>query len=148
MEWLDSIQYWHWWLLGVVLLILEIFSPGAFFLWLALAAGIMGTLLLIAPEMSWEVQLLVYAVLGVASLVAGRMWLRRHPIKTDEPTLNRRAEQYVGRVFNLGEPIVNGHGKIHVDDTTWKISGPDCDAGTRVTVTGVDGTILRVECED
>ncbi|MCK4710234.1 MAG: NfeD family protein, partial [Gammaproteobacteria bacterium] len=66
---------------------------------------------------------------------------------SDHPTLNRRGEQYVGRTFTLDEPIVNGMGKIRVDDSTWKISGNDCDSGSKVKVTGIEGTIFKVECE-
>jgi hypothetical protein len=40
-------------------------------------------------------------------------------VESDQPKLNRRGEQYVGRTFTLEEPIVNGHGKIRVDDSTW-----------------------------
>ena len=69
----------------------------------------------------------------------------RHPTETDQPRLNRRGEQYIGRTFTLDEPIVNGLGKIRVDDSTWKIEGGDCAAGTRITVVGVDGVVLKVE---
>jgi membrane protein implicated in regulation of membrane protease activity len=146
--WLSGINYWHWWVLGVVFVILEIFSPAAFFLWMGIAAGVVGLLLLAMPDLAWEWQILAFALLSVASIVLGRSYLKRHPIKTDQPTLNRRGEQYLGRVFTLDQPIVNGVGKIHVDDTSWKINGPECDAGVKVTVTGVDGVVLRVECSE
>lgn len=68
-----------------------------------------------------------------------------NPVESDQPNLNRRGQQYIGRTFTLSEPIVNGLGKITVDDSTWKIHGKDCAEGTRVTVTGVDGVILKVE---
>jgi membrane protein implicated in regulation of membrane protease activity len=55
-----------------------------------------------------------------------------------------RGQRYVGRVFTLDEPIVNGRGKIRVDDTTWNIEGADLAAGVSVEVTSVDGTILKV----
>ena len=145
---LDQVEFWHWWVLGVVLLILEVFAPGAFFLWLAIAAGVLGLLVMAMPSMAWDMQLLVFAVLSVAAVVLGRLWLRRHPIVTDRPTLNRRGDQYVGRVFTLDEPVINGFGKIRVDDTTWKIRGDDCAAGTRVRVVGVDGTTLVVDTAD
>jgi len=48
-------------------------------------------------------------------------------------------------VFTLEEPIVNRHGKIRVDDSTWKIEGDDCRPGTNVRVVGVDGVVLKVE---
>ena len=70
------------------------------------------------------------------------------PIETDRPLLNQRGAQYVGRQFHLDEPIVNGHGKIKVDDSIWKVHGPDCPEGARVTVTGVDGTVLVVAPAD
>jgi membrane protein implicated in regulation of membrane protease activity len=87
-------------------------------------------------------------VLSVAAVVLGRVWLKRHPIGTDRPTLNRRGDQYVGRVFTLDEPVINGFGKIRVDDTTWKIRGNDCAAGARIRVVGVDGTTLLVDTAD
>jgi len=145
---LDELQFWHWLILGLVLLILEVFAPTVFFMWLAIAAGIVGVALALFPDMGWQIQLVLFSVLSVVSVAAGRSWFSRHPIKTDQPTLNRRGEQYIGRVFTLDEPIVNGAGKIRVDDTTWKIRGGDCSAGARVRVTGVDGTLLLVELAD
>lgn len=144
----EQIVFWHWWAAAVLLLILEIFAPGAVFLWLALAAGVMGIVLWAIPSMGWGAQLLVFAILSMASFFLGRLWLKRNPIKTDLPNLNRRGEQYVGRVFTLDEPVVNGFGKIRVDDTTWKIRGDDCESGSRVRVVGVDGTTLVVDAAD
>lgn len=144
----EQIVFWHWWAAAVVLLILEIFAPGAVFLWLALAAGVMGIVLWAFPAMGWEVQLPVFAVLSIASFFFGRLWLKRRPIQTDRPNLNRRGEQYVGRVFTLEEPVVNGFGKIRVDDTTWKVRGEDCGVGSRVRVVSVDGTTLVVDVDD
>ncbi len=145
MEWLATIDYWHWLVLGVVLVILEVLSPGAFFLWLAISAGIVGILLLINPEMAWEYQILAFALFSVVSIALWRIYIKRHPIETDQPRLNRRGEQYVGRSFNLEQPVVNGQGKIRVDDSTWKIEGPDCESGTRVRIIGVAGVVLRFE---
>ncbi len=146
MSWTSDITHWHWWVLGVVLVILEIFSPAAFFLWMGIAAGLVGFLLLAVPDVGWVSQVLAFAVLSVLSIVLGRSYLARHPIKTDQPTLNRRGEQYIGRVFTLDAAVVNGVGKIRVDDTSWKVNGPDCPAGSTVRVTGVDGTVLLIEC--
>ena len=145
---MESITYWHWWILAAALIILEVFAPGAFFLWLGIAAGVVGGLIYLTPALGWEYQVLVFSVLSVASIIVWRKYFRTTPEETDEPALNRRGEQYVGRVFTLTEPIVNSMGKIRVDDTTWKIRGEDCPVGTRVEVTGVDGTIFKVESRD
>jgi len=143
----QHVNHWTWWILAVALMVLEIFTPGTFFLFMGIAAAVVGFLVLLLP-LSWEWQILIYAVLSVLVTMGGRSYLKRRPVVTDRPTLNRRGAQYVGRTFTLEEPIVNGLGKIHVDDSTWKIEGSDCAAGSRVKVMGVDGTILRVELVD
>lgn len=140
-----EIVFWHWWAFGALLLIVELLVPGMFFLWMAEAAVVTGFLLLIFPKLGWEYQLLAFSLLSVISIVVFRKFLTRHPIETDQPLLNRRAVQYVGRVFTLDRAIVNGQGKIRVDDSTWKIHGDDCAAGTRVKVVAAKGVVLRVE---
>lgn len=139
------LDFWHWLILGVLLLIFEVIFPGAFFLWMSIAAVLVGTLLLPFPKLPWEYQIVLFALFSIVSVTLWRLYLKRRPQRSDQPRLNRRGEQYVGRVITLKEGIVNGQGKIRVDDSTWKIVGIDCPPGTRVQVVGVDGVILRVE---
>lgn len=141
----QHIDHWSWWILAIALLVLEVFAPGTFFLWMGIAAAVVGALLLLAPGVGWEYQIIIFAALSVASIFIWRSYFRKHPTATDQPALNRRGQQYLSRTFTLDEPIVNGQGKIRVDDTTWKVHGEDCDAGTTVKVTGVDGVVLKVE---
>ena len=145
MAWIQMLDYWHWWVLGVVFVVLEILLPSTFFLWLAIGAGITGLELLLWPGTGWEYQLLLFSVASVISYLLFRGYLQRSPILTDHPTLNRRGEQYVGRTFNLDEAVINGRGKIIVDDSTWKIAGDDCPVGTRIRITAVNGTVLKFE---
>ena len=84
-------------------------------------------------------------VLSLVSLVAGRAYLKKNPVNTEGSSLNRRADQYVGRTFKLIEAITDGHGKVRVDDTIWKVIGPDLPEGASVKVTGATGTVLEVE---
>lgn len=143
-----ELRFWHWWILGIVLLGLEILIPGTFFVWMGVSAGVVGAILLFAPGFAWQGQVLVFAVLSVVAVVGWRFWLRRHPIRTADPTLNVRGAQYVGRVVTLAEPLVNGVGKARVGDTLWRVTArgdADLPVGTRVRVTGVDGATLVVE---
>jgi len=142
---LEQISYWHWFILGCVLVVLEVLAPGVIFVWLGVSAVIMGVVSLIAPELTWEHEFLIFTVLSVVSVFAGRALIRRRPTSTDHPLLNRRGEQYVGRVFKLEEAIVNSSGKVRIDDTIWKVSGEDLAAGTDVKVTGAKGVILQVK---
>ena len=138
-------SFWHWIVLGVVFVTAEAFVPGAFFLGMGVSAIIVGGALFLSPSMDWKMQLFAFAVLSTISIIVARRWVRTSPIVSDRPLLNQRGAQYVGRQFNLDAPIVNGHGKIRVDDSIWKVHGPDCPGGARVQVTGVDGTVLVVE---
>ena len=142
---LNHLTYWHWWILGLLLMVLEGLAPGAFFLWMGIASGVVGFILVLAPSLGWQYQFMVFSIFSIVSIAAWRLYLRKHSTQTDRPSLNRRGEQYVGRSFTLAHPIVDGMGEIQLDDSSWKIRGEDCDAGTRVKVTGVDGTILQVE---
>ncbi len=141
----EEIEFWHWWVAAIVLIVVEVFAPGTVALWMAVSAAVVGLLLLAIPDMIWQAQFLVFAVLSVATVIGWRTYQLRYPTVSDQPMLNRRGEQYVGRVFTLDEAIVNGTGKIHVDDTMWKVVGADLPEGTQVRVTGFEGTMLTIE---
>lgn len=148
MELLQEITYWHWWIFAALLIVLEIFAPGALFMWLAIAAGVTGVTVLLPLGLTWQMQLLVFAVVAVFSAVIGRTWLSRRPIETDHPNLNQRGQIYIGRELTLTSAISNGMGKAQVDDSVWQVSGPPLDQGARVKVVNVDGATLIVEAID
>lgn len=135
---------WHWWVLGIVLIILEMLVPTGHTLWLGLSAMVVGVLLWLLPNLNWQFQLLIFAILSLASVLAYKQYTKNKPDITDAPGLNRRGEQYVGRVFTIDEPIVNGVGKVKVNDTTWRVNGQDLPVGTNVKVVSVSGSSLDV----
>ena len=142
---LDHLQFWHWWILGLMLAVVEVLAPGAFFLWFGLAAGVTGLILLVLPALDWHYQLLAFAVLAVAAVFVGRSVMRRSSRRRAPSSLNRRGEQYVGRVFTVEQAIVNGRGSIRVDDSIWRAEGPDTAAGESVRVVKAGSSVLRVE---
>jgi membrane protein implicated in regulation of membrane protease activity len=148
MVWLEHIVFWHWWILAGLLLILELTAPAFFFLWLGIAAASVGLILLVFPSIGVEIQLVLFAITSIVSVLAWRKYRESRPITTDQPNLNRRGQQYVGRIFSLTQPISNGVGKVIVDDSTWKVKGPDLPIGTHIKVTGVDGVVFQVESAD
>lgn len=145
MGWLDDILFWHWWILAGMLLILELTSPVFFFLWLGFSAAAVGFLLLVFPNIPVEAQLVLFGILSIVAVLAWRKYREVHPPLSDQPLLNQRGQQYTGRIFTLDQPIVNGVGKVQVDDSTWRVKGPELPAGTPVRVLGVDGVVFVVE---
>ncbi len=141
----DGIVFWHWWILAGVLLIVELVAPTFLFMWLGAAAAVTGLALLVFPETALEVQLVLFAILSILAVLAWRRYREISVPDSDQPNLNRRGRQYVGREFTLDKPIVNGVGKIEVDDSSWRVKGPNLPAGTQVRVRDVDGVVLLVE---
>jgi membrane protein implicated in regulation of membrane protease activity len=141
-------DYWHWYILGVALIIIEMIAPSFFALWVGISAFLTGTILYLVPTLAWEYQVLIFAVLSIASILAWHQYYVKNPITTDEPLLNRRGEQYIGRVITIKEPIEDGQGKIRLDDSTWKIEGQDCPIGSKVKIVGLNNVVFQVEVLD
>jgi inner membrane protein len=137
-------EFWHWLVLAAAFAVIEIAAPAMVCIWLAAAA--LGTAVIgwLAPGIAWEHQALIFAALAIASVAIGRLAFTRVRGRSSKLRLNRRAETHLGRTFTLDRPIVDGRGRLKVDDTVWLIEGPDLPVGTRVQVTSVGNTLLRV----
>ncbi|MBU6961703.1 NfeD family protein [Pseudomonas sp. CVAP len=145
---LQHLSFWDWLALGTILLILEVFGAGGYLLWIGLAAAAVGVLTFLIPGLSWELQFLLF---GVLSILTALYWWRRQrsAVRTsDQPNLNLRGQELIGRVFVVHQAIVDGRGKIKVADGVWMAKGPDTPAGSRVRVTGLDGVVILVEHAD
>jgi inner membrane protein len=140
-----ALVFWYWWVLAVVCLVVEMLIPAFFFLWMSVSALVTGIIVWLIPNISTEIQVLIFSILAIVAIVAWRIYGKQYTIKTDQPLLNKRGSQYVGRVFNLHEAIENGEGKIKVDDTIWKVHGEDCDINTKVKVIASRGTVFDVD---
>ncbi len=141
----SGIEFWYWWVLALLLAAVEIFAPSFFFLWLGFAAAAVGLVVLLFPAMTWEVQVLFFGVFSLVSVVVWLRFVRPARIEGSASKLNRRAAQYEGRLTTLDQAIENGVGYVRLDDSRWKVTGPDLPQGTKVKITGADGTVLQVE---
>ncbi|VVO29231.1 NfeD family protein [Pseudomonas fluorescens] len=145
---LQHLSFWDWLALGTVLLILEVFGAGGYLLWVGMAAAAVGVLTFLIPELSWEVQLLLF---GLLSVLTALYWWRRQRSAvraSDQPNLNLRGQELIGKTFMVHEAIVGGRGKIKVADGVWMAKGPDAPVGSRVRVIGQEGVIIQVEPAD
>lgn len=145
----SQMEYWHWWVAAGVFLALEVFTMSFFFLWLGLAAVLAGLVHALLPGLSWQAQYIIWALTAVAGALGWRAYKKKNPdpIKSEEPFLNRRGEQYIGRIFTLSEPLVNGFGRVRVDDSLWRVESAqqDIPAGRKIRVLSLNGTVLKVE---
>ena len=144
MEWILSLGAWNWFILSALFFLLELLAPGAFMMWLGLAAIVVAVISIAVPW-TWQIQIIAFAVLSLISIPLWRYFARKIEHPTDQPHLNRRSDGYVGREFTLETPIVNGVGTVKIDDTVWRAMGSDAAAGSRVRVLRTDGPTLYVE---
>lgn len=145
MDFFEHIVFWHWWIAAGILLIIELSVPTFFFMWMGIAAVLVGLMLLVVPGMPLELQLVMFVVLSLATIIMWRRYREKNRPVSDHPLLNQRGQQYVGRVFTLDEAIVNGTGKVSVDDSTWRVKGLDMPVGNKVKVVDTEGVVLVVE---
>lgn len=142
---MNFLSQYGWWVLALLLIVAELATPGYFMLWIGIAAAAVGALLWLVPGMSLLMQTLAFVVLALVSCWS--YWRFVRPLAegpSDQPLLNRRAEQFVGKRYVLDNAIVNGKGKVRVGDSPWLAEGPDMPAGTAVEVIAADGTTLKV----
>jgi len=130
---------------ALILFALEAMTPGAFMLWLGLAASAVFLVVLFVPDVPLLAQAGMFVVLGFLSIQAYRRWFRKRERPSDQPALNRRTAALVGRVVPLTQAIVDGRGRVQIADALWDVTGPNLPAGTPVRIVGGDAMSLQVE---
>ena len=136
--------HWAWLALGLVLAVGEMTIPGVFLIWMAGAAVITGLVAWVLPiAFAWQVVL--FAVLSVVAVFAGRNWLRANPIIGADPMMNDRGGRAVGETVLVTQVIEGGEGRVKLGDSEWIAKGPDAEPGTRMRVASHNGSVLMVE---
>jgi hypothetical protein len=143
-EMFSTLGTWNWLIFGFVLMALELAAPGVFLFWLGLSALLVGLVSFVINPL-WQTQFLMFAAFAVAAVPAWRHFAKSGTsASASSPFLNRRTEALVGREFTLEKPIIDGSGTVRIDDTIWRVAGPDAPAGSRVKVVSADGASLTV----
>ena len=133
-----------WGIVALILGIAELVVPGVFLVFLAIAAGLTALVDLCVP-MNGAFQMLVFSVLSALCVSGGRLWYLARPANSPDPLLNDRAARLIGRNVVVADAIVQGEGRVRIDDSSWRAAGPDAPVGARLTVIAVDGSTLVVE---
>ncbi|HKD75915.1 MAG TPA: NfeD family protein [Ktedonobacterales bacterium] len=135
---------WIIWLVaGLALLAIEILAPGAFMMWLGLAACGTGVIAL-ATGIGFEWQVVTCGMLAAIFLAIGLRFRHR------QTRLNTQQAGLAGRTATA--LIFHGReGRVRVGDSDWAArvppDVPEPVSGTRLRVEGVDGTVLIVRPE-
>lgn len=145
MAWFEALDaHWHWLALGLLLAAAEMAAPGFFLIWLGAAAIVTGLITWVLP-LALAVQVVIFAVLAIASVMLGRSYLKANPIESDDPKMNDRGGRLVGETVVVTHAIDGGTGRVKQGDGEWLAKGPDAQPGTKMRVSGHDGAVLIVE---
>ena len=144
MDWEGIDAHWIWLTLGVVLAALEMLVPGVYLIWLAVAALITG-LLTFALDLSPAIQVIDFVFLSLIVAFSAKRFLRDNPIVSSDPLLNKRTGRLVGQTAVVTDAIEDGEGRVRHGDSEWPARGVDCNSGTKVRITGSEGSVLLVQ---
>nr|WP_137677380.1 NfeD family protein [Parerythrobacter lutipelagi] len=148
MDWIENLDpHMVWLAIGLLLAAAEMLVPGVFLIWLAGAALITGVLTFMLP-IGLALQVGIFGVLAILAVFAGRRYLRDHPITEADPMMNRRGMRLAGETAIVVQAIESGSGRVKHGDSEWLARGTDAGVGTRVRITGSDGSVLLVEAID
>lgn len=149
MEWLNqNIEYWHWIVLGILLIGMEVFAPTFFLLWLGVSAVIVGTLMLLLT-LSFNAQLLIWVILSTACIIS---WFKLIQPQIKNKSLSGMAEEaitgQIGIVIDFNQSSNKGRMKFPapiLGNDEWNIiSSEELSNGDRVRVNSVLGNALSV----
>lgn len=144
MNFIAELGAWNWFILAIILVVLESAIPGIYFVWFGLAATLVGFIAL-ATGIDWQWQILIFGVLSFATAFVARRYATPRNAPSDQPGLNQRGSYYIGRIVTVADPIRNGRGRIRLGDTLWIAEGPDLDQGAQARIIKLEGTVVIVE---
>jgi len=140
-----ELLYWHWVIIGIGLILLELFIPSFTALWFGLGAVFVGLVLAFEPSLSLTVQVSMWASTSAVLTLLWFKYLKPAP-KHGETILLSDVEGEIGLV--LTKPTASRSGKVRfatpllgLDE--WDFQSDDnIDIGDQVEVTNVQDGVL------
>lgn len=137
---------WFWITLGGLLLAAEMLGAAGYLLWSGVSAVVVGIIVWLLPQLDWEWQGALFAVMTLIVAYLWWYWLRRRPkLAGSSQVLNQRNRQLIGTRATLTEAMQNGFGRINIGDSSWRAqANEDLPVGTEVEVIAVEGATLVI----
>jgi inner membrane protein len=142
---LEGLNLWWWLGIAAVLLIAELVTGTTYILWPAAAAFVTA---IIASFVGWQVELVIFAALGVGLLFLGDRYVKPRLKSGADSGLNTRSTYLVGESVTVVDGFKEGRGRVRHGDTEWAAKtedGGDLEAGASAVVAALDGTRLIVK---
>lgn len=144
-----DILYWHWIIMGIGLILLELVLPSFTALWFGTGAIVIGVLLFIFPSMTIAMQIILWTI--ISSLLTWLWFKYLRPLSVDKTKAGLSREAIIGEVGQvLTLPTTDRRGILRfpapiVGSDEWMfISEENLALGDRVRVIDISGNSLIV----
>lgn len=141
---------WHWLILALVLLGVEMLLGTFDLLMVSIAAFLTTAFAAFGPAAftGWEAQLTVFFGASIVLIILGRtVFTNLRTGGPGEPALNRRMHRMVGARGTVVDDFASGQGRVRLGDTEWlaeAIQGENLKAGAAIVVEGARSTVVLV----
>lgn len=143
-----NIEWWHWVVAGLALIVAELAVPGMVLVWFGIAALGIGLLLAALPALSPTLQIALWTLLSSLLVVA---WFRVFRPDRNKTQAGSSAGEAIGEIGLLVHEVAPfGRGQVRfqkplLGTDLWEcIADESMAAGERVKVQSVEGTLLKV----
>ena len=137
----ENLNFMHWLVLGLSLIILELFLWTVFLLWIGASAITVSIFFYLMPDTSWPIQLLIFVALSLTSTSLAK---RYYPVKTVDDELREKAKTFIGKECKVSS-IEDGIIKVQIGKSLWFARGTGLSVGQAVKIVGVDDSTFIVE---
>ena len=140
----ENLNFMHWLVLGLSLIILELFLWTVFLLWIGASAITVSIFFYLMPDTSWPIQLLIFVIL---SLTTTSLAKRYYPVKTVDDELHEKAKTFIGKECKVSS-IEDGIIKVQIGKSLWFAKGKNLSIGQVVKIINVESSTFIVEPVD
>ncbi|MDD3096039.1 MAG: NfeD family protein [Candidatus Neomarinimicrobiota bacterium] len=135
-----------WFLIGLGMMLLEFAIPGLIVIFFGAGAWIQAILVAIFPAMPLWVQLMLFTIISIASLLLLRRQLKKHFFSNQENAESEGLDDYIGKMAKVEKAILGGEGKVIFRGTSWDaFADEDIPEGSTVRIIDKDSIRLKVE---
>ena len=137
----ENLNYMHWLVLGLALVITELFVWSVFLLWIGASAITVSVIYYLFPEISITLQILTFVLISISTIFFAKKYF---PVKTVDDQLHDKAKKYIGTDCKV-ESISDGITKVQIGSSLWFARGLDLSVGQTVRIVDVESSTFIVE---
>lgn len=142
------LEWWHWEIAGLALVLLELAVPAFFVIWFGFGAMLVGLALLVAPGLALSAQIGLWVLASVGMVV---LWFRVFKRSQHKTLVGTAAGEVIGEVGLLVSAVAPfERGKVRFQRPVLGAEEWTCvaeaaiAAGERVRVVSVEGSYVKV----